>query len=320
MKYTLTMIFAMMILSLAAQTTSDFENFNIGLDSSLNGSDGNGGFQNGNILLTNSFNPTWQSWNGWGISSMRDTLTPGYLNDLSAITGSGYNSPTYATAFASNGSRIELQGNAAGGIVNGFYATNNTYGYLSMRDGDSFAKKFGGLIGDDPDYLLLTIKKYKDGVLGIDSVDFYLADFRFSDNSQDYIVKDWQYVDLTSLGDVDSLEFIMRSTDNGSFGMNTPAYFCMDDFTTADRLVATANIQTPKLKLFPNPTTNFITIEGMETLNSRYAIIDINGRLVQNANFSTTENRIEVGHLPNGIYVISIDTENGKINEMFIKR
>jgi hypothetical protein len=313
------MIFAMMTLSLAAQTTSDFEDFNIGIDSFLNGSDGNGGFQNGNIFLSNSFNPTWQSWSGWGISSMTDTLTPGYLNDFSAVTGSGYNSPTYATTYISGESKLKLQGNAAGGFVEGFYITNSTYTYLSMRDGDGFAKKFGGLTGDDADYLLLTIRKYKDGVLGADSIDFYLADFRFSDNSQDYIVKDWQYVDLTNLGDADSLVFAMSSTDNGAFGINTPAYFCMDDFTTADYAVSTTNIQRPSFKLFPNPTTDFITIEGIETVNTRYSVVDLNGRLVQNANFSTSENRIDVSHLPKGIYVISIETESGKVSERFLK-
>jgi hypothetical protein len=319
MKKTLTMIFAMWTISLAAQTTADFEDFNIGVDAFLNGSDGNGGFQNGNIFLPNSFNAAWQSWSGWGISSMTDTLTPGYLNDFSAITGSGYNSTTYTTAYVTNGSKLELQGVAAGGLVNGFYITNSTYAYLSMRDGDSFAKKFGGLTGDDADYLLLTIKKYKDGVLASDSVNFYLADFRFSDNSQDYIVKNWQYVDLTSLGDVDSLMFSMRSTDNGAFGMNTPAYFCMDDFTTADYTVSTKNIATPTFKLFPNPSVDFITIQGIETLDAAYAIVDLNGRLVQNSTFSTSENRIEVGHLPKGIYVISIETESGKVSRMFVK-
>ena len=68
-------------------------------------------------------------------------------------------------------------------------------------------------------------------MLGTDSVDFYLADYRFADNSEDYIVKDWTFVSLEALGDVDSLLFSLTSTDNDSmFGMNTPAYFCMDNF------------------------------------------------------------------------------------------
>ena len=156
-----------------AQTTADFENFNLTVGHGLNGSDGHGGFSVENAFLPNSYNAAWMSWSGWAISSMNDTTTPGFMNDLSAITGSGYNgSTTYATSYVVGESVLKLQGAAVGGIVNGFYITNNTYTYLSMLNGDSFAKKFGGVTGNDPDYLVLTVKKYKDGVLGMDSVNF----------------------------------------------------------------------------------------------------------------------------------------------------
>ena len=38
-----------------------------------------------------------------------------------------------------------------------------------------------------------------------------------------YIVNTWQTVDLTSLAGSKSLGFALSSTDNGPFGMNTPA-------------------------------------------------------------------------------------------------
>jgi hypothetical protein len=37
----------------------------------------------------------------------------------------------------------------------GVYVTNTTYAYNSMRDGDMFAKKFGGPTGNDPDWYKL---------------------------------------------------------------------------------------------------------------------------------------------------------------------
>ena len=61
------------------------------------------------------------------------------------------------------------------------------------------------------------------------SVDFYLADYRYADSSQDYIVNAWEYIDLSSLGSVDELSFSLSSSDNGSFGMNTPNYFAIDN-------------------------------------------------------------------------------------------
>ena len=36
-------------------------------------------------------------------------------------------------------------------------------------------------------------------------------------------------MDLGSLGRVDSLMFALESTDVGEWGMNTPAFFCIDN-------------------------------------------------------------------------------------------
>ncbi len=105
--------------------------------------------------------------------------------------------------------------------VTGFYACNNAYALNSMVNGDAIAHAFA-----DGDWFKLTITGYRGGV-ETQSVDFYLADFR---NGQDSIVTDWTWVDLTALGVVDAVEFALSSSDNGMYGMNTPAYFCMDDF------------------------------------------------------------------------------------------
>jgi hypothetical protein len=98
-----------------------------------------------------------------------------------------------------------------------------------MKYSDAYSKKFGGTSGNDPDWFKLSIWGYQYGQ-HTDTVDFYLADFRFANNDSDYIVKDWVWIDLTSLGNADSLEFILTSSDNGTYGMNTPAYFCIDNF------------------------------------------------------------------------------------------
>jgi hypothetical protein len=108
------------------------------------------------------------------------------------------------------------------------YVTNNDSAYYSILNGDAFSKKFGGNSGNEQDWFMLTItgKDVDGGVTG--TVDFYLADYRFVDNDADYIVNTWQYVDLTSLGAVKSLEFSLSSSDVGDWGMNTPAYFALD--------------------------------------------------------------------------------------------
>ena len=307
--FTITLIFTSFILT--AQTTSDFEDFNLSAESFLNGSDGSGGFSNGNIFLPNSYNDAFGSWTGWSISNTTDVTTPGFTNQYSAITGEGAeNSATYATAYTGGGNiNIEMEGMAIGEKVTGFYITNATYAALSMQEGDGFTKKFGGVTGDDPDYFLLTIKKYENGELSSESVEFYLADYRFEDNTEDYIVTDWTYVDLTSLGNVDSLQFSLTSTDIGDFGMNTPAYFCMDNFSTSDGTTAIENVEEKEsFTLFPNPASDFITIKNKETARTNYQIFDNFGRMVK-TDFFSNESRVDLSSLPQGMYVVRVGEE-----------
>ena len=158
-----------------------------------------------------------------------------------ARTADGYNGSSNYIVSQQN-SLIKLTGNAVGKVVSGFYITNSTYAAISMRDGDMFSKKFGGISGNDADWFKLVIRKYFGGVLSTDSVEFYLADFRFQNNAQDYILTSWQWVDLTSLGNSDSLLFTLSSSDVGQWGMNTPAFFCIDNFTTSDAGVGIAAV------------------------------------------------------------------------------
>lgn len=292
-------------LSLSAQTTAGFENFGLAPGAFLNGSDGSGGFASGNAFLPNNYNPDFESWEPWAISATTDTQTPGFFNQYSAITGGGAaGSLAYAVAYCFGGCAIRLQGPAAGGLAEGLYLTNSTYAYLSMLNGDAFSKKFGGETGDDPDFFLLTIKKYLNGEPGSDSVNFYLADYRFTDNSQDYIVDDWAFVDLRPLGNADSLWFRLSSSDIGVFGMNTPAYFCMDNLTTADLMTATQEPSSaPGYKAFPNPTTGLLQLAGPEP--PRWITIhNSQGQLLGRP--EVADNTIDLSGLPAGLYFVRL--------------
>ncbi len=112
--------------------------------------------------------------------------------------------------------------------LDGLYVTNNSYTYYALRYGSQFSKRFGGETGADGDWLRLTITGQDAAGESTGKVEFYLADFRSLDSAEDYIVKSWEFVDLTSLGAVKSLQFALDSTDMGPFGMNTPGYFALD--------------------------------------------------------------------------------------------
>jgi hypothetical protein len=100
-------------------------------------------------------------------------------------------------------------------VPQSIWITNSTYAALTMKYGNSFSKIFGGVSGNDPDWLRLDIIGYNNSSI-TDTVHFYLADYRFTDNVQDYIIKEWTEVDLSSLGQVSKLDFVLASSDTGS--------------------------------------------------------------------------------------------------------
>ncbi|KAB2319735.1 DUF4465 domain-containing protein [Betaproteobacteria bacterium SCN1] len=189
-----------------------------------------------------TYNHTFTDWgNGccsanWVYSNRTDTTTAGADNQFSSYAGSGaQGSSNYGLAFVDSYSGANPTVSFAGPVtVSGAYFTNTTYAALSMLEGDQFAiYPFGGSDGDRPDWFKLTIEGWDAGNALTGSVDFYLADYRFADNSLDYIVDEWTWVDLSSLGAVSSLSFSLNSSDVGQFGMNTPAYFAMDNLAVA---------------------------------------------------------------------------------------
>lgn len=218
----------------AAEELATFEDLELGPESYWNGAGGEGSFQSGDATFLNAYDAEYASWDGFAYSTMTDAETPGLDNQYSAIAGSGANgSATYAVGYVSAYSplgppTIELAGD--GGVrLAGLWVTNTTYAYLSMRDGDAYSKRFGGETGDDPDVFVLRIAGL--GPDGSDAglVEVYLADYRAADPADDVLVDDWVWVDLSSLGPVSTLTFALESSDMGEYGMNTPAYFAIDD-------------------------------------------------------------------------------------------
>ena len=134
----------------------------------------------------------------------------------------------------------------------GLSVTNNCYVWDTLKNGDpyGFTRRFGWLdangdgdyddpgdyAGTYPDYFLLTIQGLDASgqPISAPAVEVYLADYRFADSNQDYILQTWQFVDLSGLQGAEKLLFRLSSTDVGQYGMNTPAYFLVDNIVLGD--------------------------------------------------------------------------------------
>lgn len=183
-------------------------------------------YVNGHFTYRINYDTAWNSWAGIAVSNHKDTVTKDYTNEFSPITGKAFNgSKNYGVCYNS-GTIISEKTSK----LFGFYITNTVYTYNTIKNGSAFSKKFGGTSGNDTDWYRIKFVNYM-GSKRSDSLYFYLADYRFSDNSKDYIVKNWQWVDLSVFNKLtDSLKITFESTDNGTWGMNTPAYMVFDDF------------------------------------------------------------------------------------------
>lgn len=293
-----------------AQTVVTFDDLTLAPNSHWDGSDSTLGFTSGGVYFENSYDFDWDYWSGGFIySSSTDVTTAGYTNDFSAYTGTGgNNSQNYAVNYGGTG--IDFGSEK---VLSSIQLTNTTYAAISMRDGDMFGKQFGdstnaqgnpdGTNGEDWFRLLIIGKDAQSAVT--DTVVFYLADYRFANNTQDYIVNTWQTVDLSALGEVRFLEFELESSDKNAQGILTPAYFALDNI-----VYGTASLNQLSLvnqEVYPNPSTGKFTVKSGSGKINVYAL---SGELV----LSQTTNgiqEIDLSTVQSGTYLIETSTSEG---------
>jgi hypothetical protein len=227
---------ALAVVLVARQTfavTADFEDIGAALapGSAVNDSLG---FSSHGVGFNNEFTDFgggFITWGGFAYSNVQNSAMPGFANQFAAYRpATPLETGTYAVgfvdAFVPFYPRITF---ASDSQVVSVKVANTTYAAISMRDGDAFAKRFGGPSGHDPDFFRLTIQGFDAANVSTGSVDFFLADYRFENDALDTIIGGFRTLDLSTLGTLRALEFTLSSSDSGPFGMNTPASFAIDD-------------------------------------------------------------------------------------------
>ena len=68
-------------------------------------------------------------------------------------------------------------------------------------------------------------------------------------------------------------------------------------------------------KVYPNPATHFVNIELQQKNKLIYQLTDIRGKAVLQAQFTETENRIDISRLPSGIYYLTLINQAGNQKE-----
>jgi hypothetical protein len=303
--------------SIAQTIVADFENLSLPINSFYFNVSGND-WQTANAEFRYDYDQLFTYWSeGYSYTNKKDSSVAGTANLYGCRPLKGFNNSDYYVTAQPN-AFIKVKSPSNG--VSGFYVTNSTYAYKSMKNGDQFAKKFGGISGNDPDFFLLTVKGFLGGVLKSDSVNFYLADYRNSNNNLDYIVDNWQWLNTSSLNRVDSITFILRSSDNNGAGMNTPAFFCLDNFTTISNAIGLTELTktSNQFRIYPNPAKDMFTIKCVG--NATLFIKDVSGRVVLETTVNEGEQFISIANLMQGVYLVDLISDKGHSSARLIKQ
>ncbi len=320
MKKIYTIVLATIISSTvsAQMLTETFESFELSNSGFLIGTQPNDTLRGDYLNVINDYTPAWSSWMGFAISNIQNNTSGDYSNQYASITNGGDNSNQYAIMY-SNGS-IVLHNPS---YLRSMRVTNTTYGALTMQNGDPFAKQFGsplnaagiedGTNGADFFRLLLTFE-LMDGTQLSTIKEIYLADFRFEDDTQDYILTNWLTVEFPEIENevIKAIHCSFESSDMGEWGMNNPAYFALDNVLLETANLSTAQLQTQQLRTFPNPTKDVVKISGIfESWN----LMNLASKIIQSGQHTA----IDLTDLPAGTYILELETKQGKKSERIHK-
>ena len=191
-----------------AQVTESFDNLSLAPNSfyqNVNGADWKPTALSP-MMFSYGYDSGWSS--GFAYTNVKDTIDGTAANLYACSTYTAFDGNNYVAA--QNRAVIKLINDADFiNTVSGFFVTNTTHVWKTLKDGNANCRKFGDTTGTGsgtsipqgqyPDWLKLQVRGFRHGAMTTDSVQLYLADFRPALTSNDYIIKSWRYVNCTSM-------------------------------------------------------------------------------------------------------------------------
>jgi hypothetical protein len=72
-----------------------------------------------------------------------------------------------------------------------------------------------------------------------------------------------------------------------------------------------------EIGIFPNPTSDYITIQGIpKSANFRVIVTDLSGRIIKS---ESNKSKIDIRELTSGMYLVSIEFDKGRVVKRFLK-
>lgn len=76
-----------------------------------------------------------------------------------------------------------------------------------------------------------------------------------------------------------------------------------------NQILSTIKYDVDSIAVFPNPASGILNINQHNTF-SKVSIYNIDGRLLQSFNFDEGNLKIDLGHLPSGLYLLQLESEH----------
>lgn len=302
--------------------SATFDDVTLSANGYWQGESGENEMFSGGWIFTNYYMPEYMFWGGFTASNHTDLNQSGLSAQYTAASGGGFNGSTqYGVAYCMGVQTDVYAYDGAAHTITGCYVTNNLWAYQNMHDGDATATAFGGTSGNDPDWFKLTATGKNANGQTVGTTEFYLADYRFDNNDEDYILNTWEWFDLSILGAVHTISFSLSSSKNNSGGMITPAYFCIEDFNgeapTPPQEVAENSLN---MSVYPNPTNGEISISIDNSSPFNYQILNMEGQTVRMGISEDNEIRLDLTKLEKGVYFISASWNgNRTVRKIIVK-
>ena len=263
MKKTVLMVAALLCTFACFAQVVDFEDLTLNPNSSWIGADGTGQFTSSYLTLYNDYSSQYGSWQGFAYTNGTDTESNSYSNLSSCVGHGASNSDYYVTAYIGTdwmGDNSQIPVAMKINTANsGNFANRGAYFCMPVL----LKKWVDREYASNHFYFKLKASAYANGTLIGDS-EIMMADFT---EGNSYMMDDWTYVDLSWIANADSLNFIAISNDiAGGWGINTPMYFCMDDFGASNPYPEIVDFEEFELE----PNTYWYSTEETGTFSSSY--------------------------------------------------
>ena len=263
------------------------------------------------------------AWNGFTVSQNASDASADYLLDtqwgcmakggISAVNSNEIYVDAERPYIVANYSSWETENSLSitfndGNLytLNGMYVTNSPYPYYTNIAGDDFAN---GLTNEGDYFKVIAYGVKADN--SVETAEFTLAEFKNGSLQQ---VTEWTWWDLSSLGTIKEIYFTMESSDTGQWGMNTPAYFCID------RIMASNPVESgiEKSVVNNNTTEIYYSANNIYVTTAKATLVkvySINGIEVLSLMVSEGTTPVSTITLPNGIYVVKAGEKAIKISK-----